>query len=65
MIQLDKTISLENTNCTEYHAKVKPKPISSNVTTQERKALHNLRKDCNNVLLLFMLIPVLECINYN
>ena len=48
------------TDPTEYYAKVKdvltkfttkPIPIFSNITKEERKALHNLRKDDSDMIL--------------
>ena len=41
------------TNCTDYYAKVgnatKPKPIFSNITKEEKEALHNLRRDDSQI----------------
>ena len=51
---------LQKIDSPEYNAKVnevltklttKPKPIFSNFTKDERKALHNLRKDGNYIVL--------------
>ena len=51
---VDHILPLKISDCTEYYAKfknivtkftAKSKPISSNITKEERKALHLLRKD--------------------
>ena len=51
----------EKTDCTEYYVKVrdilmkftaKPKPMISNITKEESKALNNLRKDESHMVLI-------------